>query len=107
MSNARATLLFYGVILIVANVAFIQFYLSKRKRNSTSQRKRPSKVFSIRRLLAQLIGLFGVMCSFVGGWPLIERDPSGHADWKLGLGMVVFGQFVVFCAWLMIKKTKS
>ena len=106
MSLTRVMFLLGAVLCIVALVALIKAGGGLRKRDSTVQRESLSQLLSPRRLLAQLIGLFAGICFVGGAISLFQHDASGRVDWKIAVVMIALSQFLILCAWLLVRKTK-
>jgi hypothetical protein len=104
MSITRIIFLLGAVLCLVALVALVKAGGGLRKRDSIEKRESLSRVFSPRRLLAQFIGLFAGLCFVGGAMALFQRDASDRVDWKIAVVMLALSQFLILCAWLLVRK---
>ncbi len=105
MSVTKVMLLLGAVLCIVALVALVKGGGGLRKPDPTAPRESLSQLLSPRRLLAQFIGLFAGICFVGGAMSLFHLDSSGdRVDWKVAVVMIALSQFLILCAWLLVRK---
>jgi hypothetical protein len=106
MSSKNIIFLLAGIICVVGLIALVKAGGGLRKSDSTGQRESLSQTFSMRKMLAQFIGIFAVICFVGGAMSLFQRDGFEKVDWRIAVGMIALSQFLMLCVWLLGRKKK-